>query len=217
MGRAALTVRAAGSEAQELENHMFRPAMIKSACIAAVLSSCLAASAFAEPNPEYTSWSKCKPGATVTLKGGTEAMGQKTSQTIVNKLVELTPEKAVVETTVNVEVMGQSHAAPAHKREIKAEIQTPTGDAPKVDPAMMEKMKAVAKDAKKGEDTITVAGKELKCQTVEMDNEQNGMKVHTKSWTSAELPGGMAKMESTTSGAMVTKTTMEVVEFKDGN
>ncbi|MDB5325539.1 MAG: hypothetical protein JWM57_1108 [Phycisphaerales bacterium] len=217
MGQVALTVRAAGSEAQELESHMFRPAMIKSACIAAVLSSCLAASAMAEPNPEYVSWSKCKPGAAVTVKGNTEAMGQKSAQTIVTKLVEMTPEKAVVETTVTMEMMGQKMAQPAQKREVPSEVKMPKEGEHKIDPAMMEKMKAAQKDAKKGEDTITVAGKEVKCTTTEAAFEQNGIKSTTKSWNSTEIPGGMVKVEVNTSGSMASKSTMEVVEFTDGN
>lgn len=196
---------------------MVRFVSMRQVVIAAALSSFMAAAALAEPNPEYTGWAKCKPGASVTIKGNTEAMGQKTAQTMVTKLVEITPEKAVVETTMTMEVMGQKMAQPAQKRDVPAEIQAPKEGQPKIDPAMVEKAKAAAKDAKKGTDTVTVAGKTLECTTVEMDNEQNGIKAHTKIWNSDQIPGGMVKMTSKTSGAMESTTTMEVVEFKDGN
>ncbi|HEX8325215.1 MAG TPA: hypothetical protein VF595_15035 [Tepidisphaeraceae bacterium] len=195
---------------------MIRPLITRKGLFAAlVLSGTLGAAARAEVNPEYQSWSKCKPGATVKIAGTSEAMGQKSSQTITTKLLELTPEKAVVESSVSIDMMGQTMNQPAVKRDVPAAVTPP--DTSKLDPAVAEKIKAAIKDVKKGEETITVAGKSYKCTTTEAASDANGMKSVTKSWNSAEVPGGMVKVEVSTTGQMTSKSTMELVEFTNGN
>ena len=187
------------------------PRRLAGAAVVACLLSSYTLADDAKPNPAYEGWAKCKPGATTVVKGSTEAMGNKSSQTITTKLVELTPEKAVVETTVSIEAMGQTMKQPAQKQDIPKTMTMPAmPPGPAGRPMKMP-------TPKQGEDTISAVGKELKCQTTEVAMDQNGMKINSKTWTSAEVPGGLVKMVSSTTGAMTSTTTMELVEFKDGN
>jgi hypothetical protein len=55
---------------------------------------------------------------------------------------------------------------------------------------------------KEGEDTIDVAGTSVKCKTVESTVEAEGMTTKSKTWTSKDVPGMLAKTESVTEGKM---------------
>lgn len=166
----------------------------------------LGATAFAEQidNPQYTAWAKFKAGTTVTTKSETSMKmagnENKTSTTMTTKLSEITPTEATVETTM--ESNGTSTPLPARK--IPAKIDKPadnTAAAPKA-------------DVKEGTDKVEVAGKSYNAKTTETTSEANGNKTVSKTWMSDEIPGGMAKMESSTSGAMEMKTTMTVTDIK---
>ena len=139
----------------------------KSAAVAVLIAACSAVPALADPNPAYDAWAKCKPGATTTVKGTTEAMGRKTNLTIITKLVDLTPEKANVEVTTSVEMMGQTMPGQTSKQEVPKEVKMPT--------TMPGGMKMP--EIKKGEETVTVMGKSMACQTAEVTTERNGVKV----------------------------------------
>lgn len=191
---------------------MIRPMIRRTAAVAAVLCACrFAAAAAPTANPAYDGWAKCKPGAMTKIDSQTEVMGQTTKMTLTTKLLEITPEKAVVEIKTSMEMMGQKMDQPATKQEIPAktpdmkDMKMPAG----IDPTKMPKPTM-------GKETITVAGKSYDCTTTEVNTEMSGMKVHSKTWTSADVPGGMVKMTSSTEGATPSKTTMTLVEYSDG-
>lgn len=148
---------------------------------------------------ENTGWNNCKPGSWVKLKttsdttvaGHTTSMAIETKQTLVSK----TADKAVVETETT--MMGNT-------TKTKAEIPL-TSNA---------KAATTQNPAKMGSETITVAGKTLKCKTAEVQSEANGMKTNTKSWMSDNVPGMIVKSVSTSTGSMSSKVTMELVDFK---
>jgi hypothetical protein len=144
-------------------------------------------------------WNNFKPGSWAKLKTTSETTvaGHKTAMTIETKttLVSKTADKATVETETT--MMGNTTKA-------KAEIplnSTATGTAQQ-------------NAAKMGSETITVAGKTFKCKTVEVQSEANGMKTSTKSWMADEVPGGIVKTESTSTGSASSKVSMELVDFK---
>jgi hypothetical protein len=190
-----------------------RPTLLRAGLLAAALSVCSPALAEKVKNPEFEMWSKFKPGAMSKLQGTTEAGGQKSAQTITTKLVEANTEKCVVETTVSMEVGGQKMDMPAQKREVPAMMENVAapaapGDAPAPG--------AKKPDVKTSEETVTVGGKSVKCVVTEMTSEQSGMKIAAKTWTSTDVPGGVVKMESKTTGAMESTTTQELKEFSTG-
>lgn len=65
-----------------------------------------------------------------------------------------------------------------------------------------------------GEEELTIAGTTLKCKTMELTTEANGIKTMTKTWTSESVPGWAVKTVSKAEGAAPMETTIEVTEFK---
>jgi hypothetical protein len=47
-----------------------------------------------------------------------------------------------------------------------------------------------------------------------VQSEANAMKTNTKSWMADEVPGGIVKSVSISTGSMSSKVTMELVDFK---
>ena len=144
-------------------------------------------------------WGNCKPGAWVKLKTTSETTvaGHKTTMSTDTKmtLVSKTADKAVVETETT--MMGNTTKS-------KAEIPLNS----------TAKGTAAQNAAKMGSETITVAGKTFKCKTAEVQSEANGMKTTTKSWMAEEVPGGLVKSESNSTGSVSSKVTMVLVDFK---
>jgi hypothetical protein len=161
-------------------------------------------------NPQYTGWAKFKPGTTVTMKSQSETKMQgmadpmKSEMTSTTKLVDMKPDEATVETTTKMVMMGNETAMPANTMKVPAKV-----DSGKAGPATAD-----MKNVKEGTDKVEVGGKSYDCKTKEYDMETNGMKTHTKVWTSDQVPGGTVKMESTSTGAADTKMTMTLVEVK---
>jgi hypothetical protein len=162
------------------------------------LALCASSQARAEDvdNPEFGYWSKFKAGSWVTMKVETEAAGNKTEMENTTTLLEITKEKAVVETKGHMMMGGNKIDIPANKREIPAKVKK--GEEPKKD----------APKPKEGDETIEVGGKKLKCHWIEVDSEANGMKTNSKSWMSDEVPGHTVKVESKSEGAMKSTTKM---------
>ena len=148
---------------------------------------------------DNSAWSNCKPGAWAKLKTTSETTvaGHTTNMTIETKmtLVAKTADKATVETETT--MMGNTTKTKADiplKSDAKGAAQTTP--------------------VKMGSESITVAGKTFKCKTAEVQSEANGMKTNTKSWMADEVPGGIVKSVSTSTGSMSSKVTMELVDFK---
>jgi len=126
-------------------------------------------------NPEFKGWASCKPGSSVTHKsaGGTGPQGGE--QKTVLKSVNDTEAVLEVETIINGKSLGKT-------MERKVPAKVPADKAPK--------------DMKKGEEEIEVAGKKMKCTTMEFDTTTaNGKTFHMKIWANDEIPGRSAKME----------------------
>jgi hypothetical protein len=157
-------------------------------------------------NPQYKQWSKFKAGAWVKHKSETSFGDQKTSQEMTTKLVELTPEKAVIESTISMTMGDQKMDMPAQKMDVPAKVEK------KTEPTAAEKPAT-----KEGDETITVAGKSLKCHWTETTIKQEGGTIVSKVWMCDDIPGSMAKMESNSQmGEMKSTTTMSVAEFSAG-
>jgi hypothetical protein len=151
-------------------------------------------------NPSYKAWAKFKPGTTVTLKGENDMAGNKTESEMTTTLVELTPEKAVVEMKMSMVMAGSKTDMPASKSDVPAKIEKVAAD-----PAATPKA-----DVKESSETIDIAGKKIKCKVTESKSDANGMNTVSKAWTSDEVPGGLAKSETTMSGAMAGTSKMSI-------
>ena len=168
--------------------------MIKKMMAIAALTTLAVISVAADNSP----WSNCKPGAWSKLKTTSETTvaGQTHNITIETKmtLVSKTAERATVETETT--MLGSTTKTKADiplRSDAKGAGQTPV---------------------KMGSETVTVAGKTFQCKSVEVQSEANGMKTSTKSWVADEVPGGIVKSVSTSTGPMSSKVAMELVDFK---
>ncbi len=149
-------------------------------------------------NPQYKHWAKFKKGAYSKSKSETNMGSTKMEGEMTTTLKDLSAEKAVIEMkSVNI-MMGTKTEAPPQSMDIPAKVKKTedTGKKPEM---------------KEGDEEIEVAGKKIKCHWVEMVTEQGGQKTTTKTWTTDEIPGQVAKMEMT-NAQMTMKSS--VVEFK---
>jgi len=150
-------------------------------------------------NPAYKAWSGHKVGtvakleAKVTTKGEAAKLMPQATMTInmTSKLIELTPDKAVVEITMTMPGMGDM---PGRKNEIPAKIDSDKADETALiqDPTMQ----GTATDIKKGDEEITVIDKKLKCHWFSATMKQGGREMNTKVWTYPDVPGNVVQMEA---------------------
>ncbi len=108
-------------------------------------------------------------------------------------LLELTSEKAVIDTE-----MSFSGTKTSHRQELPHN-QSMMGVVP------------AGKPVKKGVETITVGGRAIRCVVIEMESDVNGQAMVTKTWQSDLVPGLNVKM--TMKGAAMDYT-MELTEFE---
>lgn len=146
-------------------------------------------------NEAYQSWAKHKPGTLTTGSMKMSTAGQEFTTEMTSKLVEVTPEKAVIEVTSKMNVPGVTVPPQTQKQEIPAKVakeNAALGSLP-------EGAKGETKDA--GTEKVEIDGKSYECKIVEFTSEANGVKVTGKTWASAEIPGGVAKTEAKGDGA----------------
>jgi len=165
-------------------------------------------------NPAYKQWSAFKVG-TMVKQASTTVMTvadkeMTTKTTITTTLKELTPEKAVIEMVIEMDMNGQKTAMPAQSTTIPAKVAKDAATQPAAPPGVKVTEKG------KGDEEIEVGGKKYKCHWVEMEMTSDQFSTTSKTWTCADVPGGTVKMVSETTKPMKSKTTMEMVEFKPG-
>lgn len=155
-------------------------------------------------NPVYQSWAKGKPGTTVTLSQEIIAMGSMRRMDMTSKLVELTPAKAVVETTSkNIE----SNSQTTTKAEVRAKVK-------KQDVVGTLTMEPGIKVKLLPDEDVTVGGKTYKCKVFEWTGELRGMNTSGKGWACQEVPGQMVKSEGNLS-ALLETTAMVILKAVD--
>jgi hypothetical protein len=176
----------------------------------AVLALCAAPVAADEmvPNPEFASWSKFKKGASVTLKSVNEFNKMKSESVITMTLVEVGADKLVLETVAVSKINGMEFKSPADKRDVPKTFTIPKVEKPKDDPKV-EKPKT-----EEGTETLKVGGVEVKAKWYKTTFEVMGTKTEAMNWTSDEIPGGLVKSVTKSTGAAAATFTMEVTEFK---
>jgi len=162
--------------------------------------------AIAENSPQYDSWAKHGVGSSVKMKGITDSAGQKTEMEITQTLTEKTDEKVVVEVKNTMVVMGNKVDTPAEKIEIPAKALEGRG-------TPTEEAKKDGFEVKESEETVTVAGKEYAAKVIHTTGNHDGMEIDSKFWTSTDVPGLILKTVSSTTGALASNTSVEVVEI----
>jgi hypothetical protein len=138
-------------------------------------------------NPQYLSWSKHKTGTKVNMKQDVAMGAMNLSTTGSMTLLDLTPDKAVIEYATTVDIGGQKQEQ-KNKQDIPSKVEKGKEFAP---PGGTGTAKEV------GTEKVEVAGKSYDCKIIELTGEGQQGKATGKMWHTVEIPGGMAKMDIT--------------------
>jgi hypothetical protein len=145
-----------------------------------------------QDNPEYLKWSRFKAGSFVRLRMENNANGEKIVNELTVTLVELTKDKAVVETTGRVIRGKKVSERPAMRAEYLARPAPEPGRLPPHGPPNPAPDPADLKPkVTEGEEELVIGGKKVKCKWTEF---RLGTRSE-KSWKSEEVPGGLVKKE----------------------
>ena len=108
-----------------------------------------------------------------------DAGGRMMESEVVTTLLEVTPEKVVVEGKTSMNFGGRKMEMPGQKRDIAAKVEKKDGQAPPTE-----------KD-----EEITIDGKTYACRQYAWEQEEKGQLMKGKGWMCADVPGGMVKTE----------------------
>ena len=171
-------------------------------------------------NPYYKHWAGFKEGTTVVRTENTtfgddatdELPGGVDEKTVEYKLVSVSPERVVVETTITEKgFLSTTESAPT-------KIIYPA----KVKKAYLDAM-LLAAGAKHGEETLKVkVGKEemeVKCKTIAGTRKKKDEEVRQKFWLSTTVPGGIVKRTRVTmrDGKLEAETTTMLSSYRVAN
>lgn len=155
----------------------------------------------------YQSWRSHKPGTKVVVKNETSAQTMTLVQQVTYTLLEITPQKAVVELTVVTNMGGINNEAKA-RQDILARIDS-------TEQYLPSNLKGSAKQV--GTETIDVGGKKVSCKVFEFTGQGPQGSATGKTWQTLDIPGGSAKVEMNVQGGKIAatiKTTVVSVESK---
>lgn len=157
-------------------------------------------------NPVYQAWAKHKVGTTVTYKqqvyrgSPTTQSAERTarrmsSMVLTKKLTDLTPEKAVLDRSMQLKIGRGMMNQPLGNETIPAKIQKgQEGLPPEASPQRFE-----VSDQKEGQDQVSVGGKQYEAKWTQytVHESRNGAASgQIKVWTSPDVPGGLLKIDS---------------------
>jgi hypothetical protein len=143
-------------------------------------------------NPFYVAWAKYKPGTTVEFDLKTDAAGQQMTTHIVQRLVEVSPEKVVVDVEAHIEVPGIPNPPQPQKQTKTFLPRVPKSE-------MLQGMRppgAIGDPTDAGTETVHAAGKDFTCNVTEFPGNDGTDDGKAKQWRSAQIPGGIVKLES---------------------
>ncbi len=146
-------------------------------------------------------WGSFKVGSYVVTKSTTAGAGYKMSTETKTTLTALTADKATIESEITVA---------GHTTKTTTDIPL-TATAPAAATGSASTPQA---DVKTSDETVTGAGKSVKCKVTTANVEVAGTKSESQTWMSDEVPGFMVKSVVKSTGAAKSETTTEVTDFK---
>jgi hypothetical protein len=134
-------------------------------------------------NPQYALWKSFKPGSWVKHKMVMDAGGRVVETEATSTLVEVTPDKVVLEHKTVMNMAGRKMEMPANKMEVPSKIEKKEGQ----------------KAPSEKEEDVTVDGKTYKCKSMEWEQTADkGQPMKGKGWVCTDVPGGVVKSEMST-------------------
>ena len=179
------------------------------AAMALVLVAGLAAAQDKVDNPEFANWSKFKKGTSVTMKSVSSFNNMSSEASTTSTLVEVGADKLFIEMTSVVKSGAMEFKSEPMKRDVSKTVTLPK-EYKKEDFAMGKPPGTY----EEGTETLKVGGMDVKTKWYKYKADVDGTKTEAKMWISENVPGGMVKIEMTTSGAVATTTKMEITEIK---
>ena len=178
---------------------------------------------------DYRGWADCGPGSTVTTEDvKIMAPGIRMISTTFMTLSALDADKATVDMVVRNRVDGGPFSMPP--TEVLQEIEIPAATSPATSGHRSEPFSnddgtsgtaesawmSLSEDAPaeaEGEETLQVAGQELRCRWVLRTLRVPASAIRIKTWYSDRIPGGIARIESRVEGQPEQGSTTTVVSF----
>jgi hypothetical protein len=175
-----------------------KPAVVGALCALVV---CASTRAEMIDSPQYKAWAKFKVGTKVTYQNQIAAGQMAMSQTSVQTIKEITPDKVVLDISSKMDMGGMSRDLPARTQDVPAKVD-------QKDEYLPADFSGSVKEA--GTETIEVGGKKYECKVYEFKGEQTaqpgargptgaGGAATGKFWRNEEVPGGLVKMTMQTS------------------
>lgn len=160
-------------------------------------------------NPEFLSWSQFKKGTTIRMKSVSTADGKSSEVIVASTLLEISPDKVVIETESTEIRKGKDFKTKPEKRDIPQKTQLPRALS-RTDFALGKPPGTTAD----GTEVLKIGDTELKTVWYQYRAEVDGTKVEGKRWVSSQVPGNIVKDEITTTGKFSSKTVLELLEIK---
>lgn len=152
-------------------------------------------------NPEYASWARFKPGTQIgstTVRGVDRTVFARGS----SKLLEITPEQAVVELTISTFVDGKEETSPPRQVTIPARVPKARVGPPKFDTS--------------GQEEFTIGDRTIKATWYrsEVKNPRGEVVLIRQRWESDDVPGRIVKTLTQTMGAraVISETQLTILQ-----
>ena len=184
--------------------------MSKSVVLALVASVMCSLASWAQAelvdNPNYKSWASHGVGTKVSYTQEMKMTGMNMKHEMTQTLLEVTPEQAVVEVSMIMDMGGQKHEQKS-KMNIKSKVEAGQEYMP-------PNTKGTVKEV--GKETVAVDGKSYECKVLEMTSDSEQAKMTGKTWVCEKVPGNLVKNEMTITSPqeMTTSLTISKIEAK---
>ncbi len=156
-------------------------------------------------NPQYKSWASYKEGTNVVLEMAMNAQGRDITMKITQTLIEVTPEKAVLEIKNTPDAASGIPAGPPQRVDVKAKVSKEEAELGSLPPGAKGSSKEV------GSESVEAAGKSYTCKVTEFSGDFQGVKSQGKVWRSDSVPGLVVKTEVKFEGAESGSMAMKLV------
>jgi hypothetical protein len=159
-------------------------------------------------NPDYLAWSKFGVGTSVTFAADTNMMGNAYTATTTTTLSAVTSDRVTLRVETTLLVNGKPTSLPPQTSDIPARVKKPSASAG-VQPADAPQTQTSSED-------VSALGRKFVCKKTKVTTVADGLTNWTSTWTSDEVPGGLVKTDSETTGAETAtiKTILTAIDVK---
>lgn len=143
------------------------------------------------PSPRYSSWAKCKPNTSITRHLENRIGTQTATSEIKHTLLEVTPDKVVLQLEMTFKTGGKVSPMPPRKVEFPAKIE-------KYGDLLGPDYKVAFTESRT--ETVEIGGRSLTCRVIDFQGDQVSrtpgftIKVNGAVWVSEDIPGAIVQI-----------------------